>query len=139
MTYATLADLIARAGADEIGQVADRDMDGIPDPDVIAAALVHADNTVNGYAAARYQLPFAPVPDLVRTWAVAIARHHLHRHVPPENVVADYRDALAALRDLARGAIRLTDAAGAEASGDAGAVGFAGPEPRAGRTLRGYL
>lgn len=139
MTYATLADLIARAGADEIEQVADRNMDGSPDPEVITAALVHADNTVNGFAAARYRLPFSPVPDLVRTWAVSIARHHLHRHVPPENVVADYRDAITALRDVSRGVIRLTDAVGSEPAGSDGGVGFGAPAPRADDALRGYL
>ena len=67
MTYATLDDLIARAGLDEIRQVADRDRDGTPDPAVIEAALTHADNTVNGYVRARYPRPFVDVPDLVRT------------------------------------------------------------------------
>lgn len=39
MTYATLEDLIERAGAAEIRQIADRDRDGTPDPDVIDAAF----------------------------------------------------------------------------------------------------
>ncbi|ARJ70085.1 gp436 family protein [Paracoccus contaminans] len=95
MTYASLEDLVERAGMDEIVQVADRDGDLIPDPEVIGAALVHADNIVDGYLAGRYQLPFPQVPDLVRTWATAIARYQLHRWDPPDYVVADYKDALA--------------------------------------------
>lgn len=107
MTYASLNDLVARAGLDEIRQVADRDRDGIADPEVIEAALTHADNTVNGYVRARYALPFADVPDLVRTWAVSIARHFLHRNGAPDHVVADYKDAVAALKDVSAGRIGL--------------------------------
>lgn len=107
MTYATLNDLIARAGQDEVRQVADRDRDGTPDPEVIEAALTHADNTVNGYVRARYALPFVDVPDLVRTWSVSIARHFLHRNGAPDHVVADYKDAVAALKDVSAGRIGL--------------------------------
>lgn len=107
MTYATLNDLITRAGAEEIRQVADRDRDGSADPVVIEGALIHADNTVNGYVRARYDLPFVDVPDLVRTWAVSIARHFLHRNGPPDHVVADYKDAIAALKDVSAGRIGL--------------------------------
>lgn len=112
MPYATLSDLIARAGEAEVRQVADRDRNGLPDEDVVTAALTHADNVVNGYVRTRYDLPLATVPDLVRTWAVSIARHFLHRNGPPEHVVADYKDALAALKDLAAGRIALPDAGG---------------------------
>lgn len=113
MTYATLEDLVERAGMDEIVQVADRDGDLIPDPEVIGAALTHADNIVDGYLAGRYQLPFTQAPDLVRTWATAIARYQLHRWDPPDYVVADYKDALTALRDVQRGLLTLTPPAGA--------------------------
>lgn len=107
VSYATLDDLIARAGLVEIRQIADRDRDGEIDPDVISEALAHADNLVNGYVAAKYKLPFASVPDLVRTWAIAIARHKLHFQGPPDYVVDDYKDALAALKDVAAGKIEL--------------------------------
>lgn len=123
MTYATLDDLIARAGIDEIRQVADRDRDGAPDPDVVSGALSHADNTINGYVRARYSLPFNDVPDLVRTWAVSIARHFLHRAGPPDYVVADYKDALGALKDVAAGRMGLPVPAGAaEPVSDTGTV-----------------
>lgn len=112
MTYASLDDLIERAGDAEIRQIADRDRDGVPDPEVVAAALVHADNTVNGYVAAKYQTPLSPVPDLVRTWSVSIARYILHRNGAPDNVEQDYKDAIAALKDVARGLIALPVAVG---------------------------
>ncbi|MCX2697070.1 gp436 family protein [Ochrobactrum chromiisoli] len=122
MTYATLDDLIARASLGEIRQIADRNRDGEIDPEVIAEALTHADNIVNGYVAAKYKLPFAAVPDLVRTWAISIARHKLHFQGPPEYVVNDYKDALAALKDVARGALALPVADGEIPQASAGGV-----------------
>ena len=67
--YASLADLIARAGEAEIRQTADRNLDGTADTDVVNAALTDADNLINGYLRARYSLPLATTPALVKTWA----------------------------------------------------------------------
>jgi len=107
MTYATLSDLIDRAGDAEILQIADRDRDGTVDPEVIAAALSDADNQINGYVAAKYALPLTAVPALVTTWAISIARYVLHRNGAPDHVEQDYKDAIAALKDVARGLIAL--------------------------------
>lgn len=131
MTYASLADLIERAGEDEILQVADRDGDGVADPDVVEAALIHADNQTNGYLAVRFTLPLATVPDLLRTWCVSIARYQLHRDGAPDYVVRDYKDALSALKDMVRGDVSLPigvdDPAPAPSNG--GNVSIVGPEP----------
>lgn len=113
MSYATLADLIERAGQAEILQIADRDRDGTPDPAVIAAALKDADNLVNGYIGVKYALPLPAVPDLVCTWSVKIARYFLHHNGAPEHVADDYREAVAALKDVARGLAALPVAPGA--------------------------
>lgn len=114
MSYATLANLIARAGAVEIYQIADRDRDQIPDPDVVDAALQGADNLINGYVAVKYAVPLASVPELVNTWAISIARYILHRNGAPEHVAQDYKDAISALKDVAAGRIALPVAVGAE-------------------------
>lgn len=131
MSYASLADLIERAGEDEILQVADRDSDGVIDPDVVTAALVHADNMANGYLAVRFALPLATVPDLLRTWCISIARYHLHRDGPPDHIVRDYRDAIASLKDLARGVIDLPIGVNdpAPAASSSGAAVVVGDEP----------
>lgn len=114
MSYAALADLVARAGDVELRQIADRDRDLIPDQDVVAAALAHADNLVNGYVGAKYAVPLTTVPDLVRTWATSIARYILHRNGAPEHVAQDYKDAIQALKDVAAGRIALPIATGGE-------------------------
>ncbi len=115
MSYATLSDLINRAGDVEVRQIADRDRDGTPDPDVIEAAIRDGENMVNGYVAAKYAVPLASVPDLVRTWTVSIARYVLHRNTPPDHVRTDFEDAIKALKDVAAGRLVLPVAAGEEA------------------------
>lgn len=120
MSYASLEDLIERAGELEILQIADRDHDGAADPDVIDAALVHANNIVNGYIGAKYTLPLATTPDLVRTWSVSIARYFLHRNGAPDHIEADYKTAISALKDVARGLISIPDATGAVPAASAG-------------------
>lgn len=139
MTYASLDDLIARAGEREILDVADRDGDGLPDGDVVAEALTHADNIVNGYVATAYTLPFAAVPDLVRTWAVAIARHKLHHQGPPDYVVAEYKDALASLRDVQAGRMTLPIATGEIPQASSGTPMFAdAPTKTATQIMKGW-
>lgn len=105
--YAALDDLIERAGDVEIRSIADRDRDGIADSAVIEAALQDADNLVNTYIGAKYPVPLASTPPIVRTWATSIARYVLHRNGAPDHVEADYKDAIAALKDVARGTATL--------------------------------
>jgi len=112
MSYAVLADLVARVGDTELRQIADRDRDLIPDQDVIDAAIADADNLINGYVGTRYQVPLASVPDLVRTWSVSIARYILHRNGAPDHVAQDYKDAISGLKDVAGGRLALPIASG---------------------------
>lgn len=115
MPYATLDDLIERAGESEIRQIADRDRDGTIDADVIESALRDADNLVNGWVGAKYTVPLASTPDLVRTWSVSIARYVLHRNKAPGHVKDDYDFAITSLKEVACGLIALTVAAGDDA------------------------
>ena len=107
MTYATLSDLVERAGDAELRQIADRDRDGTPDPDVIAAALTGADNVIDGYVFARYSRPLPSIPPILATWATSIARYTLHRNGAPAWVAQDYKDAIATLKDVAAGRYSL--------------------------------
>ncbi|MBC9246739.1 DUF1320 domain-containing protein [Paracoccus sp. 11-3] len=140
MTYATLSDLTERAGVQEIRQIADRDRDGVPDPEVIQAALEDADNVINSYVAAKYRLPLVPVPALVRTWAVSIARYVLHRNGAPDHVAQDYKDAIASLKDVARGLVALPVGEGEDVPTPVTGTVMANHPPQVftGRKLRGW-
>lgn len=137
MTYASLADLIDRAGQTEILEVADRDDDGTPDAGVVEAALIHAGNIVDGYVATKYQVPLTVVPDLVRTWTVSISRYHLHRYGAPDYVAQDYKDAITALKDVAAGRITLPPAATGEVA-DSGSGSVLASHPAPHFDLRGW-
>lgn len=107
MPYATDDDLLDRMGETELRQVADHTRSGTADVEVVEAALSDADNLINGYIAVKYALPLPSVPPQVNTWAVSIARYILHRDGAPKHVESDYKDAVAALKDVARGLIAL--------------------------------
>lgn len=138
-TYATLDDLIARASEVEIRQVADRNRDGVIDEDVVTEALIHADNIVNGYVASKYTLPFVVTPDLVRTWAITIARYRLHFQSPPEWLVDEYKEAIASLKDVARGTLVLPVASGEiSATASATTMSCSPDEVFSSQNLRGW-
>lgn len=138
MTYANLTDLIERAGEAEISQIADRDRDGEPDPDVIDAALTGADSVINGYVGAKHPTPLDPVPELVLTWAVSIARYRLHRNGAPEHVAQDYKDAIAALKDVSQGRIALDVSDGQSATLQGTTLAEHPPEVFTADKLRGW-
>ncbi len=76
MSYCTVTDLIQRYGA-EVAQWADRDQDGTPDPELIAAATADVDAEIDAYLAARYTLPLSTVPTVVVRIACALVRERL--------------------------------------------------------------
>jgi len=121
MPYASLQDLTDRVGARTLVDLTDRGAEatGEIDGGVVAAALAHADAVIDGYLAARYALPLAEVPPLVRDAAVAIALWKLHPAAPDPKTETDWREAMRLLRDLSTGAARLS-VAGAEPAGTGG-------------------
>ena len=132
MSYCSLSDLTARAGDAEILQVADRDLDGVADAAVIAAAIDQAGTLIDAYLSTRYQMPLAPVPAIVTGWAVSIARYVLHRDGAPDYVVRDYRDAVGALKDAQGGRLAVPSATGVlpVAAGSGAGIGISSGQAR---------
>ncbi len=117
MTYATQADLETRYGALEVLQLADRDGSGAVDSGVVAAAITAAEVEIDGYLAVKYALPLTLIPPLVTLLCCEIARYRLWSTAPSELVRNGYEDAVAQLKRLASGAMRLIDVAGSEPVG----------------------
>lgn len=124
MTYASQNDLIERYGEKMLIGLTDRSSPpvGAIDADVVSRALEDADAMIDGYLAGRYRLPLAVTPPLVRDQALPIAIYKLHRDIASNKVRADYEDALAILKQISTGTVRL-DVAGDEppSSGTSGA------------------
>lgn len=131
MAYCTLVDLVDRAGTDELLQVADRDHDGIVDASVVDAAIDAAGVQIDAWLGTRYALPLQPVPAIVKSWAVALARYTLHRDGAPDHVVRDQKDALTGLQAAASGRMALPSAltGGQPATPAGGGIGVSSEVP----------
>lgn len=107
--YATLDDMITRYGMDLVTQVADRadPPAGRPDPDIVEAALDDAEETIHSYVAGRYAIPLSPMPEPVRRISCEIALYYLYAEGAPDEVRKRYEDAIAWLKDVAKGVVQL--------------------------------
>ena len=123
MAYATLNDLVARFGQEELIQLTDRQGLGVIDGNAVQAALVDADALIESYLAQRYALPVSPVPQLLKRIAADTARFLLHGNAATEAVRAAYKDALKVLSDLSDGPAVLPGAAAAPKGVNPGAAG----------------
>ncbi len=107
MPYATLADLTARFGDEELTQLTDRLGAGVVDAAVAGAALAEAEAEIDAYLAGRHALPLATVPPILVRIACDIARYRLATDAPLEEVRKRYEDARRLLENLAAGRVTL--------------------------------
>lgn len=123
MAYASVADLVARFGEDELIDLTDRDepRTGAVVEAVAQAAIADAAGEIDAYLGVRYALPVAPVPAHLVTVACDVARYRLHGVRVTEEVRTRYDDALRWLKDVAAGRALLPGAATAS-NGTAGAA-----------------
>ncbi len=142
MTYATLDQLKDRFGTGMLVHLTDREEvpSGMVDPAVVARALADTDAVIDGYLAARYQLPLGDTPALLADIAQIIAIWKLHRFEPDPKIAKDYEGALRSLRDVATGTIRLA-IAGVEPVGKGGSgAKFADRDrPFTAQNLKGFI
>jgi phage gp36-like protein len=124
MTYCTKQDLIDRFSERELIQLTDRTNTPASTVDdvVVDRALGDATALIDGYIGKVYTLPLATVPDMLVKLSADIARFYLHG----EGVEKDspiriaYNDAMAYLRDVAKGLIQLIDVGSGETPPAAG-------------------
>lgn len=104
MSYCTASDLRTRYGA-EVDDLITRD--GVPQESILATAIADADAEIDGYLAARYELPLPMTPALLPRVACDLARYRLWGARASEEVRQRYEDALRVLEGLSRGTVRL--------------------------------
>lgn len=116
MTYATQQDLIDRFGEQELTQLTDRTNrpPSVIDPVVVDRALADAQALIDSYLGKAFTLPLATVPAVLVKSAADIARYYLHGKAADKEspVTMAYNQALAWLRDVAKGLVSLTDDSG---------------------------
>jgi phage gp36-like protein len=137
--FAALADMQARFEERDLIQLSDQDNSGAIDTGVIDAKLASADALIVSYIAARHRetgalAGNALLTDIACDYAFAL----LWRADPPEWVAQRRKDAIARLRDIASGTIKL-DQGQEEAAPRPGQILVGGDPQRFGRDkLQGY-
>lgn len=80
--------------------------------DNIQLAIDNAGSEIDGYASARYPVPFSPVPQVIRKLAVDIAIYNLFSRKwtaeEDDNIVRRYKNAIRLLERIASGQVSLS-------------------------------
>lgn len=142
MSYVTLTQLADRYGERMLVRLTDRGevSTGQIDMDVTDRALADTDAVIDGHVAARYALPMARIPALLTDVAAAVAIYKLHTHDPDAKITRDHEAAMATLRQIARGEVRLDVEGTAPAgTGGSGARTTDRDRPMTASTLKGYV
>lgn len=138
MSYATLADLIARYGEVELIELTDRVNAGEIDAGAVDAALLDATAYADAHIGARFAVPLATVPALLVDAVCAIARYRLWADDAPERVRDGYTDARRTLERIAAGRVSL-GIADTPASAGVAVVARAVARPLSAALESGYL
>lgn len=126
MTYCTLADILdVMDEADVIGYTDDEDT-GSVNTDATDKAISGAAALIDVRVASRYDVPFDPVPDMVKALAVDIAAYKIssRRGSAPEEFRTKFDDAVRLLKDIGSGNAVLPGAASATTSASNDRVTF---------------
>lgn len=109
MAYCTRDNLVQRFGQREIDNLLDRNNDSSDDTDTLAQTIADADALIDSYVSAQYSIPIDPVPQIIRYMSCDITRFMLWDDNAPDEVRARYDDAIARLKDIAKGMMKLPD------------------------------
>jgi len=109
MPYSLQTDLLEQISEDKLIQLTDDADAGEIDADVITRAIADADAEIDSYCGTRYELPFDPVPVMVRKLSVDIAVYNLYarRKGVPDDRQKRYDNAIRFLRDVSLGKATL--------------------------------
>lgn len=138
VTYATEEDMRIRFGEELLEQLSPPGEAGDAAA-TLAVALADATELIDSYAAARYRVPLEPVPAPVRRWCADIARWFLDQARTDEAIRKAYEDAIAGLKDMARGVIVFQCRGIASEDTPNGQVAMSGPKRMFSmESLKGY-
>lgn len=127
MPYIVQADLETRFGGTELAQLTDHENGTVIDAGVVGLAIADAESEIDGYLAARYQLPLASVPPVLARIAADIARYRLWADQAGEVVRKRYEDSVRDLKAISSGGIVIDGASPLAPSTTAQAVKVSAP------------
>ncbi|KQO53074.1 gp436 family protein [Methylobacterium sp. Leaf85] len=143
MTYAQTSDLIVRFGETELVQLTDltHKPPTTVEQDTVDRALGDATAFIDGYLSKVYGLPLASVPANLVKMCCDIARYYLHgKRVDKDSpITRAYAEAVAWLKDVAAGRVKLDDGGVTPAPAEGSAGRVSGSKPVFTRdSLRGF-
>ncbi len=108
MSYATVADLIARTDEALLLRLTDETGMGLIDDAAVTLALADASSEVDGILQHKYAVPLNTIPERLVGLVCDIAFYRLHvAQIPNEDTAARYKAAVSYLRDVAAGRLSL--------------------------------
>ncbi len=122
MAYSTQADIQEQLPEAILIDLTDDAGAGSVDEAVVTRAIADADAEIDGYCGTCNEVPFSPVPDLIRSHSVTIAIYNLYARRDlglSETRRKRYDDAVRFLRDVSNGVVTLGSDA-PDVSGDSG-------------------
>jgi len=128
MAYCSRQDLVDRIGEDLLKDLTDRESTGAINEERATQAMEDASAEIDSYAQERYTVPLSPVTRMVQSVAVDIAIYRLFLGRGYDAASADgawaaqYRNAVAWLKSLAKGEAAIGAASPAEQGGQPSAV-----------------
>lgn len=108
MAYTTLAEIKKAISEEIVKQLTDDDNIGEIVEANVTAAIARADAEIDGYCAVKYSVPFTTVPAVVAGLSLDMSIYYLYkRRTVPEDVQKAYDNAIARLKDIAKGLLSL--------------------------------
>ncbi|RJR38689.1 MAG: DUF1320 domain-containing protein [Deltaproteobacteria bacterium] len=108
MSYSTQSDLLKGISEEELAELT-AESGGTPEATMVSEAIAKADAEIDAYCGMRYQVPFSPAPEMVRSLSVDMAIYHLFTRRSLEDKVRrqKYEDAVAFLKNVSKGLATL--------------------------------
>jgi len=129
MAYCILEDIRQVILDADLIQLTDDARSGVINESRVAQAIASADAEIDGYCAARYTVPFSPVPPIINKCSVDIAVYNLHARKAmsiPEARQVRYDNAVRILKDIASATVSLEEDVAAEEGG----VDYSAPDEK---------
>jgi phage gp36-like protein len=129
MAYCNVEDIRQVILDAELIQLTDDARSGIINEARVGQAIASADAEIDGYCAARYTVPFNPVPPIIKKCSVDIAVYNLHARKAmsiPEARQVRYDNAVRILRDIAEGKANID----VDVAAETGGVSYSAPDEK---------
>jgi len=129
MAYCVLEDIRQVILDAELIQLTDDARSGVINESRVGQAIASADAEIDGYCAARYEVPFSPAPAIIKKCSIDIAVYNLHARKAmsiPEARQVRYDNAVRILKDIASGTVSL----GEDMAAGEGGVDYSAPDER---------